>query len=194
MKSECRATNPTTCPYHGNTTISNLQAQADQAAMSGNISEYIALREQMDAAQDALHSQPTEKPIATKPAPVKPAAAKRTIRRTSQQMIEAGTNAALKHIADSREMEADARPYPAEEEVQMVKRGLREEVTKGIQAARKKHPNKKLTTEQEAIDEVAYVLFDSFYGENKPSVGLFHRSLYFQNLGKTILEAAISAK
>lgn len=194
MATQCRATDPTTCPYHSNTTISNLQAQADQAALSGNISDYIALREQMDAAQDALHSQPTEKPLATQPAPVKQAVAKRTIRKTSQQMTTAGVNAALKQIADWQEMEADARPYPDEKEVQMVKRGLRKEVEKGIHEAMKTHPDKKLTTESEAINEVAYVLFDSYYGEDKPSVGLFHESPYFKGLAETILEAAIRAK
>lgn len=52
MATECRAKNPATCRMHGNPTISNLQAQADQAAVSGNAEEYLALRQQIDAAHD----------------------------------------------------------------------------------------------------------------------------------------------
>lgn len=55
--SECRAKNPNACRVHGNEIISSLQARADKAAVSGNIEEYMALREKLDAAHEVADSQ-----------------------------------------------------------------------------------------------------------------------------------------
>ena len=126
MATQCRATDPNTCRIHSNNTISQLQAQADQAALSGNINDYVSLREQIDAAHDAIESQ------STKPNRKEPTPAKRPPRKTVQQMVTDGANAGLKLIADWREMEADERPEAPDEEIQMVKRGLKEEVEKSL--------------------------------------------------------------
>lgn len=55
--SECRAKNPRACRVHGNAIIVSLQDRADKAAASGNIEEYMALREKLDAAHEVADSQ-----------------------------------------------------------------------------------------------------------------------------------------
>lgn len=59
MATECRAKNPNTCRVHGNVLIKALQEQADQAATSGDIGTYMTLREQIDAAHEALDTLQT---------------------------------------------------------------------------------------------------------------------------------------
>ena len=173
MATQCRAADPNTCRIHSNNTISQLQAQADQAALSGNINDYVSLREQIDAAHDAIESQSTK----TKPTP-----AKRLPRKTAQQMITDGANAGLKLIADWREMEADERPEAPDEEIQMGKRGLKEEVEKSLREGKKKKA-------AEVEDNLAFILFESYYQGNPPHFAT-PRDPYFQTLANTILKAA----
>lgn len=53
MSVECRAKNPTTCRVHGiGNDFGSLQAEANEAALSGDIDAYIKTREQMDALTD----------------------------------------------------------------------------------------------------------------------------------------------
>lgn len=62
MATECRAKNPKQCRVHGNSLISDLQAQADQAAKSGNIETYMNLRQKIDEAHELRSNLEEESP------------------------------------------------------------------------------------------------------------------------------------
>lgn len=52
MATVCRAKNPNKCRVHGNSLITELQSKADKAAISGNIEEYMNLRQKIDEAHE----------------------------------------------------------------------------------------------------------------------------------------------
>lgn len=62
MATECRAKNPKNCRVHGNSLVTNLQAQADQAAQSGNIEMYMDLRQKIDEVHELRNLLEEEAP------------------------------------------------------------------------------------------------------------------------------------
>lgn len=186
MATQCRATNPNNCRIHGNPTISSLQAQADKAAHAGNMTEYTALREQIDAAHDALESQPnalesktTENPETNTTTAI-PTTAKRIM---DDETLEAGSNAWYQTITGWQQLTNEDTPA---EEQRMMKAGVKQDVKKALARADLHIREGRITPA--AIDAVAAVFYDTYF-QGKPPRFSDHRTPYFQSIGKAILKA-----
>lgn len=164
MTSKCRAKNPDECRVHGNPTITNLQKQADKAAMAGDMKEYFNLREQIDAAIDnpAGTAETSSYPL-------------------DDATLAAGEDGWYSAVNEWEVLTDQDRSW---EENKLLVMGVKHAVKRVLQAADEHMPDGKITPE--ALQVAADKVFELTYGNNskkeKPDA-------YFKAVAKEILES-----
>lgn len=168
MATKCRAKEPHNCRVHGNPTVSNLQEQADKAAVAGNMSEYFALREQIDAALDAV---PLEEETSV----------------TSKYSLDDKTLAAGEDAwyATVNEWHQLTNTDATAAESQMMIRGVKHTVKRALAQADQHMPEGVITPK--AVQTVANMFFNEYYKHTNPDST--SNSAYFRSIGKAVLRA-----
>ena len=164
MTAKCRAKNPNACRVHGNPTVQDLQKQADQAAVAGNMTEYFKLREQIDTAIDTAQTNTTNAyPL-------------------DDETLSEGSHAWHDTIKQwQRNMVTEQSP----EEDRLIMTGVKHTVKRALQAADEHMPEGKITPR--AIEAAGDTFYNEYY-KNKPTDAKSN-SPYFRSIGKAVLEA-----
>lgn len=170
MATQCRSKNPHNCRVHGNPTVSNLQAQADKAAVAGNMQEYFKLREQIDAAVDGTEPEPEKETPYVSKYPL------------DDKTLAAGEDAWYSTINEWHQLtntEATAA------ESSMMTRGVKHTVKHALARADEHMPEGVITPK--AVQTVANMFFNEYYKYSNPEAT--SNSAYFRSIGKAVLRA-----
>lgn len=168
MATQCRAKEPHNCRVHGNPTVSNLQEQADKAAVAGNMSEYFGLREKIDAALDAVPLE-KEAPVTSK-------------YPLDDKTLAAGEDAWYSTVNEWHQL---TNTEVTAAESSMMTRGVKHTVKRALAQADEHMPDGTITPK--AVQTVANMFFNEYYKYTNPEAT--SNSAYFRSIGKAVLRA-----